>query len=57
MEVLVMNFTEGYNIETEDGVIMNLDTQEHIKEAAAVIGQYCDIIGCNQQDLQCCVSI
>jgi N-succinyl-L-ornithine transcarbamylase len=45
MEVLVMNFTEGYNIETEDGVIMNLDTQEHIKEAAAVIGQYCDIFG------------
>ena len=44
MEVLVMNFTEGYNIETEDGVIMNADTQEHIKEAAAVIGQYCDII-------------
>lgn len=44
MEVLVMNFTEGYNIETEDGVVMNADTQEHIKEAAAVIGQYCDII-------------
>ncbi len=44
MEVLVMNFTEGYNIETEDGVVMNADTQEHIKEASAVIGQYCDII-------------
>lgn len=44
MEVLVMNFTEGYNIETENGVVMNADTQEHIKEAAAVIGQYCDII-------------
>ncbi len=44
MEVLVMNFTEGYTIETEDGVVMNADTQEHIKEAAAVIGQYCDII-------------
>ena len=44
MEVLVMNFTEGYNIETENGVVMNADTQEHIKEAAGVIGQYCDII-------------
>ena len=44
MEVLVMNFTEGYTIETEEGVVMNADTQEHIKEAAAVIGQYCDVI-------------
>jgi len=46
MEVMVMNFTgEGWNLETEDGVVMNGNSQEHIKEAAAVIGQYCDIIG------------
>lgn len=46
MDVMVMNFTgEGWNLETEDGVIMDGDSQEHIKEAAAVIGQYCDIIG------------
>lgn len=46
MDVMVMNFTgEGWNLETEDGVIMNGNAQEHIKEAAAVIGQYCDVIG------------
>ena len=46
MEVMVMNVgTEGWNLETNDGVIMNGDTAEHVKEAAAVIGQYCDIIG------------
>ena len=46
MEVMVMNFTgEGWNLETEDGVVMNGNAQEHIKEAAAVIGQYCDIVG------------
>jgi len=46
MDVMVMNFTgEGWNLETEDGVVMNGNSQEHIKEAAAVIGQYCDIIG------------
>jgi len=46
MDVMVMNFTgEGWNLETEDGVIMNGNNQEHIKEAAAVIGQYCDVVG------------
>lgn len=46
MDVMVMNFTgEGWNLETEDGIVMDGNTQEHIKEAAAVIGQYCDIIG------------
>ncbi len=46
MEAMVMNFTgEGWNLETQDGVIMNGNAQEHIKEAAAVIGQYCDVIG------------
>lgn len=46
MDVMVMNFNdEGYSIETEDGVVMNGSTAEHIKEAAGVIGAYCDIIG------------
>ncbi len=46
METMVMNFGgEGWNLETEDGVVMNGNNQEHIKEAAAVIGQYCDVIG------------
>jgi N-succinyl-L-ornithine transcarbamylase len=45
MNAIVMNFSgEGYNLETEFGVVMNGTTQEHIKEAAGVIGQYFDII-------------
>ncbi len=46
MEVLVMNVgTEGWKLETGEGVIMQGDKAEHVKEAAAVIGQYCDIVG------------
>ncbi|MCD0487197.1 acetylornithine carbamoyltransferase [Pedobacter sp. MC2016-14] len=46
MSVMVMNMDkEGWALETEDGVVMNGSTVEHIKEAAAVMGQYCDILG------------
>jgi len=46
MNVMVMNLDkEGWALETQDGAIMNGTTVEHIKEAAAVMGQYCDIIG------------
>jgi len=46
MNVLMMNFSnEGWGLETGDGVIMESGPGEHIKEAAAVIAQYCDIIG------------
>lgn len=46
MDTLVMNVSEdAWGIEFEDGTIMNGTTAEHIKEAAAVISQYCDIIG------------
>ncbi len=46
MDAMVMNFSEeGWQLEITDGTIMNGNTQEHIREAAAVIGQYCDIIG------------
>lgn len=45
MNVMVMNFTnEGWTLEFEDGAIMNSTASEHIKEAAEVISQYCDII-------------
>lgn len=45
MDVMVMNFTnEGWTLEFEDGVIMDKGASEHIKEASAVISQYCDII-------------
>lgn len=46
MNVMVINMDkEGWALETQEGVIMNGNNVEHIKEAAAVIGQYCDIIG------------
>lgn len=46
MSVMVMNLDkEGWAIETEDGIVMSGKTVEHIREAAPVIGQYCDVIG------------
>ncbi|NER14744.1 N-acetylornithine carbamoyltransferase [Leptobacterium flavescens] len=45
MDVIVMNFNkEGWALEFEDGSVMNASTSEHIKEGAAVISQYCDIV-------------
>lgn len=46
MNVMVMNMTsDGWALETKDGVVMDGNTAEHIKEAAAVMGEYCDILG------------
>ncbi|MDB5019983.1 MAG: N-acetylornithine carbamoyltransferase, partial [Pedobacter sp.] len=46
MTVMVMNMDkDGWALETRDGVVMNGSTVEHIREAAAVMGQYCDILG------------
>lgn len=46
MHVMVMNIDkEGWALEMEDGAIMNGSSVEHVKDAAAVMGQYCDIIG------------
>ncbi|MDP9049031.1 MAG: acetylornithine carbamoyltransferase [Bacteroidota bacterium] len=46
MNVMVLNIDkEGWALELRDGVIMNGNTVEHIREAAAVMGQYADIIG------------
>ncbi|ESU26504.1 ornithine carbamoyltransferase [Flavobacterium limnosediminis JC2902] len=45
MNTIVMNLnTDGWNLEFEDGAIMNGNKAEHVKEAAQVISQYCDII-------------
>ncbi|WP_298263624.1 N-acetylornithine carbamoyltransferase [uncultured Lutibacter sp.] len=45
LNVIVMNFgSEGWQLEFEDGVVMNQDKSEHVKEAAKVIAQYCNII-------------
>ncbi|MDD7884388.1 N-acetylornithine carbamoyltransferase [Flavivirga sp. 57AJ16] len=45
MNPIVMNVSgDAWGIEFEDGTIMDGRTAEHIKEAAAVVSQYCDII-------------
>jgi N-succinyl-L-ornithine transcarbamylase len=45
MNVMVMNFTsEGWTLEFEEGAVMNQGASEHIKEAAQVVSQYCDIV-------------
>ncbi|MFZ3272980.1 MAG: N-acetylornithine carbamoyltransferase [Lutibacter sp.] len=45
MNVVVMNFgSEGWELEYEEGAVMNGSKSEHVKEAAKVIAQYCDIV-------------
>lgn len=45
MDPIVMNVSgDAWGIEFGDGTIMDGNTAEHIKEAAAVVSQYCDII-------------
>jgi N-succinyl-L-ornithine transcarbamylase len=36
---------DSWTLEFRDNIVMDANTTEHIKEAAAVMGQYCDIIG------------
>lgn len=46
MSVITMNFNDGgWQLETEEGVVMDGSNAEHVKDAAAVLGQYCDIVG------------
>ena len=45
MDVMVMNFgSEGWALEYGDGTVMDQGNSEHIKEAAQVVSQYCDIL-------------
>lgn len=44
MEVMILDINSTWNLEFNDGTIMNLDTAEHIKEAAQVLSQYGDLI-------------
>ncbi|QTE23523.1 N-acetylornithine carbamoyltransferase [Polaribacter cellanae] len=45
MDTIVMNVSgDAWGIEFEDGTVMNGTTAEHVKEAAAVVSQYCDVI-------------
>jgi N-succinyl-L-ornithine transcarbamylase len=46
MNTIVLNLgQDSWNMEFEDGAVMNGDKAEHIKEGAAVISAYADIIG------------
>ncbi|MEY5040728.1 MAG: N-acetylornithine carbamoyltransferase [Bacteroidota bacterium] len=46
MNVITMNVgSDGWQLETEEGAIMNGGKAEHIKEAAMVMSAYCDVIG------------
>lgn len=46
MNVITMNVgQDSWGLEMEEGVLMNGDKAEHVREAAAVIGRYCDVIG------------
>jgi N-succinyl-L-ornithine transcarbamylase len=45
MNTMVMNVNEdGWQLESETGVVMDGDKPEHLREAIPVIGSYCDII-------------
>ncbi len=46
MEVIVLNTSgDSWQLEFEEGAIMNGKSAEHVKEAAAVMGQYFDVLG------------
>jgi len=46
MDAIVMNFgNEGWTLEFQDGTVMDQGKAEHVREAAQVVSQYCDIIG------------
>ena len=45
MSVIVLNVNDAWQLEFEEGAVMDLQSSEHIKEAAQVISQYATIIG------------
>ena len=45
MSVISLDAGMGWKLEFEDGLVMNGDKAEHVKEAAAVMSQYCDVLG------------
>ncbi len=46
LQVISLNVgQDSWGLEMEEGVVMNGTRAEHVKEAAAVIGQYCDLVG------------
>ena len=46
MNVIVLNIDkEGWQLEMQDGAVMDGTTVEHVKDAATIIGTYCDVVG------------
>ncbi len=45
LEVSIMDAGRGWQLETEDGVVMDGAAAEHIREAAGVLGRYFDLLG------------
>jgi N-succinyl-L-ornithine transcarbamylase len=46
MNILTVNADkDSWALEFQDGAVMNGHTVEHIRDAATVLGAYCDIIG------------
>lgn len=46
MNVITLNADkDGWALEFQDGAVMNGNTVEHIRDAAPVLGSYCDVIG------------
>ena len=43
-QVITMDMAGGWQLEFEDGAVMNLDKAEHVREAAGVLSQYCDVL-------------
>jgi N-succinyl-L-ornithine transcarbamylase len=43
-DVITYDAAGGWGIEFEDGTVMNGNTAEHVREAAGVLSQYCDIL-------------
>lgn len=46
MDVITLNVgSDGWTLESKEGAVMNEGKTEHVKEAAMVVSQYCDVIG------------
>ena len=43
-QVITMDMAGGWKLEFEDGVVMDMDRAEHVREAAGVLSQYCDVL-------------
>ena len=43
-DVITYDASGGWGIEFEDGTVMDGNTAEHVREAAGVLSQYCDVL-------------